>query len=50
MYEEPSFSGVASAILSVSVGVGVLFGLGLFLLMAGLLTAVPLTRRGPAPS
>jgi len=47
VYEEPSLSHVGSVILGALVGVGVTFGLGLFFLIAGLLTAAPLARRGP---
>ena len=47
VYEESSLSDVAAGILGVLVGVGVMFGLGLFFLVAGLLTTGPLTRRGP---
>ena len=47
VYEESSLSDVAAGILGALVGVGVMFGLGLFFLVAGLLTTPPLTRRGP---
>ena len=47
VYEEPSLSDVASGILGALVGAGVMFGLGLFFLMGGMLTTAPLTRRGP---
>lgn len=47
VYEEPGLSGVAAALLGAMVGVGVMFGLGLFFLVAGLLTTGPLARRGP---
>ncbi len=47
VYEEPSLSDVTDGVLSALVGVGVLFGLGLFFLIGGLLTTAPLARRGP---
>lgn len=47
VYEEPSLSDVASGILGALVGVGVMFGLGLFFLMGGMLATAPLQRRGP---
>ncbi len=47
VYAEPSLSDVAEGALGALVGVGVLFGLGLFFLIAGMLTTGPLVRRGP---
>lgn len=47
LYEEDSLSGPAALVLSVLVGGGVMFVLGLFFLMAGMLTTRPLQRRGP---
>ena len=47
VYEEPSLSNVAEGVLGALVGVGVMFGLGLFFLIAGMLTTGPLIRRGP---
>jgi hypothetical protein len=47
VYEEPGLGDVAGAVLGAFVGIGVLFGLGLFFLMAGMLTSAPLARRGP---
>ena len=47
VYEEPSLSDVAAGVLGFLVGVGVMFGLGLFFLIAGMLTTGPLIRRGP---
>ena len=47
IYEEDSLSGPVATALSVLVGGGVMFVLGLFFLMAGLLTSGPLHRRGP---
>lgn len=48
-YEENSLSELTSAILSALVGAGVMFVLGLFFLIAGILTTGPLQRRGPRP-
>lgn len=45
--EEPSLSGAVEGVLSAFVGVGAMFGLGLFFLLAGMLTTAPLIRRGP---
>ena len=47
VYEEPSLSDVTAGMLGALVGVGVMFGLGLFFLIAGMLTTGPLIRRGP---
>jgi hypothetical protein len=47
LYEEDSLSDAASLVLSVLVGGGVMFVLGLFFLMSGMLTTGPLQRRGP---
>lgn len=47
LYEEDSLSGGSELLLSVAVGGGVMFVLGLFFLIAGLLTTGPLVRRGP---
>ncbi|MEZ5096802.1 MAG: acyltransferase family protein [Nocardioides sp.] len=47
IYEEDSLSGPVGTVLSVLVGGGVLFVLGLFFLIAGMLTTGPLQRRGP---
>lgn len=46
IYEEPSVSDALGATLGVLIGVGIMFGLGLFFLMAGLLTPAPLARLG----
>ena len=43
VYEESSLSDVAAGILGALVGVGAMFGLGLFSVMAGLLTTGPLS-------
>lgn len=47
VYEEDTLSAASSTVLSVLVGGGVLFVLGLFFLMSGMLTTGPLQRRGP---
>lgn len=47
IYEEDSLSQPTASVLSVLVGGGVLFVLGLFFLMSGMLTTGPLLRRGP---
>lgn len=47
LYEEDSLSGAAALVLSILVGGGVMFVLGLFFLMSGMLTTGPLQRRGP---
>jgi glucans biosynthesis protein C len=47
LYEEDSLSGATALVLSVLVGGGVMFVLGLFFLMSGMLTTGPLQRRGP---
>ncbi len=47
VYEESSLSDVTGAVLSGFVGLGVMFGLGLFFLMGGMLTTAPLRQRGP---
>jgi hypothetical protein len=47
LYEEDSLSEPTTLILSALVGGGVMFVLGLFYLMAGMLTTGPLQRRGP---
>lgn len=47
IYEEDSLSKPVAAVLGAVVGGGVLFGLGLFFLIAGLLSAQPLRRAGP---
>ncbi len=47
IYEEDSLSDPAGLALSVLVGGGILFVLGLFFLIAGMLTTGPLERRGP---
>jgi hypothetical protein len=47
VYEEPLLSDVAEGVLGFLVGVGVMFGLGLFFLIAGMLTTGPLIRDGP---
>jgi glucan biosynthesis protein C len=47
LYEEDSLSDVTGLVLSVLVGGGVMFVLGLFFLMSGMLTTGPLQRRGP---
>lgn len=47
LYEEDSLSDATAMVLSVLVGGGVLFVLGLFFLMSGMLTTGPLQRRGP---
>lgn len=47
LYEEDSLSAATALVLSVLVGGGVMFVLGLFFLMAGMLTTGPLQRRGP---
>lgn len=46
VYEEPSLSEPLAAFLGVMVAGGALFGLGLFFLMAGVLSSAPLRRRG----
>ena len=47
LYEEDSLSDATTVVLSVLVGGGVMFVLGLFFLMSGMLTTGPLQRRGP---
>jgi glucans biosynthesis protein C len=47
LYEEDTLSEPTALILSALVGGGVMFVLGLFFLMSGLLTTGPLQRRGP---
>ncbi len=47
IYEEDSLSTPVGTALSVLVGFGVMFVLGLFFLIAGMLTTGPLRRRGP---
>lgn len=47
LYEENSLSDALALVLSVLVGGGVMFVLGLFFLMSGMLTTGPLQRRGP---
>ncbi|HET9020823.1 MAG TPA: acyltransferase family protein [Ornithinibacter sp.] len=47
IYEDDSLSPPTQLVLSVLVGGGVMFVLGLFFLMAGMLTTGPLGRRGP---
>jgi hypothetical protein len=47
IYEEDSLSSAGGLLLSVLVGAGVMFVLGLFFLVAGMLTSGPLHRRGP---
>jgi len=47
LYEEDSLSDTMALVLSVLVGGGVMFVLGLFFLMSGILTTGPLQRRGP---
>ena len=47
LYEEDSLSEPTALVLSTLVGGGVMFVLGLFFLMAGMLTTGPLQRRGP---
>lgn len=47
LYEEDSLSDVTALVLSILVGGGVMFVLGLFFLMSGMLTTGPLRRRGP---
>lgn len=47
IYEEDSLSDPVALALSVLVGGGILFVLGLFFLIAGMLTTGPLERRGP---
>ena len=47
VYEQDSLSKPTEIVLSVLVGGGVLFVLGLFFLMSGMLTTGPLGRRGP---
>jgi hypothetical protein len=47
VYEEPSLSDPVQVVLDALIVVGVLFGLGLFFLMAGMLTPGPLQRQGP---
>jgi hypothetical protein len=47
IYEEDSLSRPLATVLSVLVGAGVMFVLGLFFLIAGMLTSGPLHRRGP---
>jgi Acyltransferase family len=47
IYEEDSLSSAGGLLLSVLVGAGVMFVLGLFFLVAGMLTTGPLHRRGP---
>ncbi|MGZ8705226.1 MAG: acyltransferase family protein, partial [Aeromicrobium sp.] len=47
LYEEDSLSEPTALLLSALVGGGVMFVLGLFFLMAGILTTGPLERRGP---
>lgn len=47
LYEEPALSDVTSWLLGALVGVGAMFGLGLFFLVGGMLTVAPLRRRGP---
>jgi hypothetical protein len=47
LYEKDSLSGPTAVVLSVLVGGGVLFVLGLFFLISGMLTTGPLQRRGP---
>jgi hypothetical protein len=47
IYEEDSLSGALAAVLGALVGGGVMFVLGLFFLMAGVLTTGPLQRIGP---
>jgi len=46
LYEEDSLSHAMALVLSVLVGGGVMFVLGLFFLMSGMLTTGPLQRRG----
>jgi hypothetical protein len=48
IYEEDSLSTPVATVLSVLVGGGVMFVLGVFFLIAGMLTSGPLRRRGPA--
>jgi hypothetical protein len=47
IYSEDALAAPTRTILSVLVGGGVLFALGLFFLIAGILTSAPLHRRGP---
>lgn len=47
LYEEDTLSDATGLVLSVLVGGGVMFVLGLFFLMSGMLTTRPLQRRGP---
>jgi glucan biosynthesis protein C len=47
VYEDPSLSDPMSALLGVLIGVGAMFGLGLFFLVAGMLTTPALIRHGP---
>jgi hypothetical protein len=47
LYEEDSLSDATALVLSVLLGGGVMFVLGLFFLMSGMLTTEPLRRRGP---
>jgi Acyltransferase family len=46
-YREPSSSAVFNLVAAVVVSLGSLFAMGLFFLMAGLLTPGPLARKGP---
>ncbi len=47
VYEEPSLSTPVEGGLSAAIVLGAMFGLGLFYLVAGMLTPGPLARRGP---
>lgn len=49
IYEEPSLSEPVEFVLSLAVALGAMFGLGLFYLVAGVLTPGPLARRGSGP-
>jgi Acyltransferase family len=47
IYEEPSLSDAMKGAVGALIGVGVMFGLGLFFLTAGMVTTAPLSRLGP---
>ena len=46
-YGGSTLTGTTTALLSAAIGFGVLFGMGLFLLVAGLVTPASLARKGP---
>jgi hypothetical protein len=47
-YGGPTLSSATSELLSAGIGLGILFGMGLFLMMAGLVTPPSLRRKGAA--